>query len=107
MRPLPGVGTDPLVDEELVDIAAAEARVELPVPRVDRLELGPFSSLVRRRRRLLETFELRAAMSLARLWARQGKRAAAREQLEPVYRWFTEGLDGADLRSARALLASL
>jgi hypothetical protein len=46
-------------------------------------------------------------MSLARLCAAQGKRAAAREQLEQIYHWFTEGPDAVDLRNARTLLASL
>src|SRR5262252_9450765 len=50
------------------------------------------------------TFELRAAMSLARLWRDQGKRDSARDLLAPVYGWFTEGFDTLDLREARALL---
>ena len=51
--------------------------------------------------------ELRAAMSLARLWQQQGKRAEAREILAPVYGWFTEGFDTADLQEAKALLDAL
>jgi predicted ATPase len=58
----------------------------------------------RQRARLLE---LRAAMSLVRLWQQQGKRATARELLAPVYGWFTEGLDTADLQEAKALLDAL
>ena len=46
-------------------------------------------------------------MSLGRLWQRQGKPDAARELLGPIYGWFTEGLDTADLRDARALLEDL
>ena len=46
-------------------------------------------------------------MSLARLWQRQGKHAAARALLAPIYGWFTEGFDTADLQEARALLAGL
>ena len=46
-------------------------------------------------------------MSLARLWQQQGKRAAARELLEPVYGWFTEGFDTADLQEAKVLLDEL
>jgi predicted ATPase len=49
--------------------------------------------------------ELRAAMSLARLWRDQGKVQQARELLAPVYGWFTEGFDTRDLKEARALLA--
>jgi len=51
--------------------------------------------------------ELRAAMSLARLWQQQGKRADAHQLLAEVYDWFTEGFDTADLQEARALLAAL
>jgi hypothetical protein len=46
-------------------------------------------------------------MSLGRLWQRQGKRAAARQLLAPVYGWFTEGLDTVDLQEARVLLEEL
>ena len=46
-------------------------------------------------------------MSLSRLWQRQGQRAAAHELLAPIYGWFTEGFDTADLKSARALLDEL
>jgi predicted ATPase len=46
-------------------------------------------------------------MSLARLWQRQGKRAEARELLTPIYGWFTEGFDTADLQEAKALLEEL
>jgi predicted ATPase len=46
-------------------------------------------------------------MSLARLWQQQGKRDAARELLAPVYDWFTEGFDTADLQEARVLLEQL
>jgi tetratricopeptide (TPR) repeat protein len=52
-------------------------------------------------------FELRAAVSLAPLWAEQGKRTEARELLAPIYAWFNEGFDTPDLRQARVLLAEL
>jgi predicted ATPase len=54
-----------------------------------------------------KSWELRAAMSLARLWQQQGKRDAAREVLAPIYGWFTEGFDTADLQEAKALLEEL
>ena len=54
-----------------------------------------------------KSWELRAAMSLARLWQQQGKRKEAYELLDPVYHWFTEGFDTADLQEARALLEAL
>jgi predicted ATPase len=50
---------------------------------------------------------LRAATSLARLWREQGRRAEARELLAPLYGWFTEGFDTADLKDAKALLDTL
>jgi len=54
-----------------------------------------------------KSWELRAAMSLARLWQQQGKNAESHELLAPVYNWFTEGFDTADLKDARALLDEL
>ena len=54
-----------------------------------------------------KSLELRAAMSLARLWQQQGKQAEARELLAPIYGWFTEGFDTADLQEAKALLEAL
>jgi predicted ATPase len=59
------------------------------------------------RRQHAKSLELRAAMSLARLWQRQGKCAEAHELLAPVYGWFTEGFDTPDLQEARALLEGL
>ena len=52
-------------------------------------------------------YELRAATSLARLWREQGRREEARELLAPLYDWFTEGFDTADLKAAKALLDEL
>ena len=54
-----------------------------------------------------KSLELRAATSLARLWQRQGKRQEAYDLLAPVYGWFTEGFDTADLQEAQALLEEL
>jgi predicted ATPase len=53
------------------------------------------------------SWELRAATSLARLWRDQGKRTQARDLLAPIYDWFTEGFDTADLKDAKALLDEL
>ena len=59
------------------------------------------------RQQQAKSLELRAAMSLARLWQRQGKRVEARALLAEVYGWFTEGFDTADLQEAKALLDAL
>jgi predicted ATPase len=59
------------------------------------------------RQQHLRALELRAAMSLSRLWRRQGQGAEARQLLSEIYHWFTEGFDTADLRAAKALLDEL
>jgi predicted ATPase len=59
------------------------------------------------RRQEAKSLELRAAVSLARLWHRQGKRDDARALLAPIYGWFTEGFDTADLQAAKVLLDEL
>jgi predicted ATPase len=59
------------------------------------------------RQQQAKSWELRAAMSMARLWRDQGKRDEARELLAPVYGWFTEGFDTLDLKDAKALLDEL
>jgi predicted ATPase len=58
-------------------------------------------------RRQMKAYELRAATDLARLWGEQGRREEARELLAPLYGWFTEGFDTADLKNAKQLLAEL
>jgi predicted ATPase len=59
------------------------------------------------RRQSAKSLELRAAMSLSRLWQHQGKREEARQLLAEVYGWFTERFDTADLQEAKALLEEL
>jgi len=59
------------------------------------------------RRQQAKAYELRAATSLARLWGEQSRRAEALELLAPVYGWFTEGFETADLKDAKALLDQL
>ena len=54
-----------------------------------------------------KSLELRAAVSLSRLWQQQGRRDDACQLLAPIYNWFTEGFDTADLQEAKALLESL
>jgi hypothetical protein len=59
------------------------------------------------RRQEAKPLELRAVMSLSRLWQQQGKKKKARQMLAEIYGWFTEGFDTADLQEARALLEKL
>jgi predicted ATPase len=77
---------------------------------LNRIEEGQFaleSALRIARKQQAKSYELRAATSLARLWGEQGRRAEAQKLLAPVYGWFTEGFDTADLKDAKALLAEL
>jgi predicted ATPase len=64
-------------------------------------------SLAIARKQQAKSWELRASMSIARLWRDQGKVREARELLAPVYGWFTEGFDTRDLKEAKALLEEL
>jgi predicted ATPase len=59
------------------------------------------------RRQQAKALELRAALSLSRLWQQQGQRAAAHTLLAPIYGWFTEGFETPDRQEAKALLAEL
>ena len=59
------------------------------------------------RRHQAKSLELRAAVSLARLWGEQGQREEARDLLAPVYGWFIEGFDTTDLKEAKSLLDEL
>jgi predicted ATPase len=77
------------------------------VPDVQQAEACFHQALAIARRQQAKSLELRAAMSLARLWQRQGKRVEAYRMLVEVYGWFTEGFDTADLREAKALLDAL
>jgi predicted ATPase len=58
-------------------------------------------------RQSAKLLQLRASTSLARLWRDQGKHAEARDLLDPIYNWFTEGFDAPDLKNARTLLDEL
>jgi class 3 adenylate cyclase/predicted ATPase len=77
------------------------------VPDAPQAEVCFQQALTIARRQQAKSWELRAAMSLSRLWQQQGKRAAAHELLAPVYGWFTEGFDTVDLQEAKVLLAEL
>ena len=77
------------------------------VPETVQAEACFQQALAIARRQQAKSWELRAAMSLSRLWQQQGKRAEARELLAPIYGWFTEGFDTSDLQDAKVLLAEL
>jgi predicted ATPase len=64
-------------------------------------------SLTIARAQRAKSWELRAAMSMARLWRDQGRRDEARDLLAPIYSWFTEGFDTLDLKEAKTLLDTL
>jgi DNA-binding winged helix-turn-helix (wHTH) protein/predicted ATPase len=77
------------------------------VPDVAQAEACLQHALAIARRQQAKSWELRAAMSLGRLWQRQGKRAAAHTLLADIYGWFTEGFETADLQEAKGLLEEL
>jgi class 3 adenylate cyclase/predicted ATPase len=86
---------------------AGEIALKSPEPDATKAQAYFERALAVARQQQAKSWELRAAMSLARLWRDQGNRQQARELLAPVYDWFTEGFDTLDLREAKALLAEL
>ena len=93
--------------EAEVQRTAGEIVLKSPEPDAAKAE-GHFQrALAVARQQQAKSWELRAAMSMARLWCDQGKRDEARELLAPVYGWFTEGFDTLDLKEAKALLHEL
>ena len=86
---------------------AGEIALLSPQPDVAKAEAYFERALAVARQQQAKSWELRAAMSMARLWRDQGKRDEARELLAPVYGWFTEGFDTLDLKEAKALLEEL
>ena len=79
----------------------------MPEPDVAKAEACFERALAIARSQQTRSWELRAAMSLARLWRDRGKRDEARDLLAPIYGWFTEGFDTLDLKEAKALLDEL
>jgi predicted ATPase len=84
-----------------------ELLLQQAVPDVSQAEVCFRQALAVARHQQAKSLELRAAMSLSRLWQRLGKRAEAHQLLAGIYDWFTEGFDTADLQEAKALLAEL
>ena len=79
----------------------------LPPPDVPQATACFHQALDVARRQQAKALELRAALSLSRLWQQQGQRAEAHALLAPIYGWFTEGFDTADLQEAKAVLEEL
>ena len=84
-----------------------ELLLQQPSPAIPQVLTCFHHALEVARRQEAKLLELRAAMSLARQWQQQGKRAEVRGLLAPIYGWFSEGFDTADLQEAKALLEAL
>jgi predicted ATPase len=95
------------VHEAEVHRIAGEIALKSPQPDMAKAEAYFDRALAVARQQQARSWELRAAMSMARLWRDQGKREEARDLLAPVYGWFTEGFDTLDLKEAKALLDEL
>ena len=86
---------------------AGEIALKSPEPDTAKAEAYFERALAVARAQQAKSWELRAAMSMARLWRDQDKQQQARDLLAPVYGWFTEGFDTLDLKEAKALLDEL
>ena len=91
------------------DIHRAAGEILLRTPQPDELKSEAYfeRALETARQQQAKSWELRAAMSMARLWRDQEEPQQARPLLAPVYGWFTEGFDTRDLKEAKALLEEL
>jgi predicted ATPase len=93
--------------EAEVNLVAGELALKPAEPDAEKAQTYFEQALSLARLQQAKSWELRAAMSLARLWRDQGKVSEARELLVPVYGWFTEGFDTRDLKEAKRLLEQL
>jgi class 3 adenylate cyclase/predicted ATPase len=93
--------------EAEVNRMAGELALKSPAPDAAKAEAYFERALAVARQQQAKSFELRAAMSMARLWRAQGRREEARDLLAPIYGWFTEGFDTLDLKETKALLNEL
>src|SRR5262249_8313192 len=93
--------------EAEVNRIAGEVALKSSDPDAVKAEAYFERALVVAREQQAKSWELRAAMSMARLWRDQGKRQQARVLLAPIYGWFTEGFDTLDLKQAKTLLDEL
>jgi predicted ATPase len=99
--------TQETVTEAELNRVAGEIALKSPERDTEKAQAHFQRALAIARQQQAKSWELRAAMSLARLWRDQGKVSEARELLAPVYGWFTEGFDTRDLKEAKALLEEL
>ena len=99
--------TQETVAEAELNCVAGKIALKSPERDAAKAEAYFERALAVARQQQAKSWELRAAMSLARLWRDQGKIQQARELLAPVYGWFTEGFDTRDLKEAKALLDEL
>ena len=90
-----------------VNRIAGEVARKSPAPHTAKVAVYFERALAVARQQQAKSWELRAAMSMARLLRDQGKSPEARELLAPAYGWFTEGFDTLDLKEAKALLNEL
>jgi predicted ATPase len=90
--------------EAEVHRVAGEIALMSPEPEAAKAQASFERALAVARKQQAKSWELRAAMSLARLWRDQGRPQQARELLAPIYGWFTEGFDTLDLKEAKTLL---
>jgi predicted ATPase len=86
---------------------AGEIALKSPQANAAKVQAHFERALTVAREQQAKSWELRAAMSIARLWREQGKRVEARELLAAVYGWFSEGFDTLDLKEAKALVDEL
>ena len=93
--------------EAEINRVAGEIALKSPEPEATKAQAYFERALAVSHKQRAKSWELRAAMSLARLWRDQGKVQQARELLAPVYGWFTEGFDTRDLKEAKGLLEEL
>ena len=94
------------MEAELYRLKGELLRVHAPARHVE-AEVCVRRALAVASQQQARSLELRAATSLSRLWQQQGKRAEAYALLAPIYHWFTEGLNTADLQDAGVLLEAL
>ena len=93
--------------ESEVHRVAGEIALKSPEPDAAKAQSYFQQAITVARKQQAKSLELRAVMSMARLWRDQGNRDEARDLLAPVYGWFTEGFDTLDLKEAKALLDEL